>query len=110
MKTTPVPLVKGGSRSSAVALRRDAQLAYRARTPQALEDESEDESGLGLRARSIDSDYGPTVLLSARGERAGAPMLLLSTKLFQKLLATARAMGPPRPQRRRARHRLDIKV
>jgi hypothetical protein len=113
MKVTPVTQVKGGSIKTAVTLRRDAQLAYGARTKPVTdsEAEAEDEHGLGLRARAVDSDFGPTVLLTERDDRPGSPMLLLSTKLFRKLLATARAIGPPRPAAREdARRRLDIRV
>jgi hypothetical protein len=113
MKVTPVPPVKGGPVKTTVMLRRDAQLAYRARTAPVAdsEAEAEDEHGLGLRARSVESDFGPTVLLTERDDRPGSPMLLLSTTLFRKLLATARTIGPPRPAARDgARRRLDIRV
>jgi hypothetical protein len=89
----------------------EAQAAYEARTFAASGGEPEDDAGLGLRARSVDSDYGPTVLLSAPGERAGSPMALLSVALLRQLLTLARTTGPPRSGGGRpSRRRLDIRV
>jgi hypothetical protein len=58
--------------------------------------------------RSIDSDHGPTVLLSTSEDRLGTPMVMLSVALLRKLLELARALRPSSGRRQRAR--LDIRV
>jgi hypothetical protein len=88
-----------------------AQMAYQARAPRLPEAEGEVRIGPELRASSIDSPYGPTMVLSAPQDRPGSPMLLLSAALLRRLLAMARAMGPVRSRGRRRRgRRLDIRV
>jgi hypothetical protein len=87
-----------------------AQLAYQARAP--LPDADMDlRIGPKLNATSIESPYGPTVVLSTEQDRPGSPMLMLSAGLLRRLLSMARAMGPARSRGRRRRgRRLDIRV
>jgi hypothetical protein len=89
---------------------REAQAAYESRSWEGSESAAGGDAGLGLRARSVDSDYGPTVLLAAPGERAGSPMALLSVALLRRLLTMASAAGPRRSGGGPARRRLDLRV
>ena len=110
MKVDPARPRANGPRTPDFGVSKEAQLAYQACASQLSEGESDHGFELGLRARRIDSDYGPTVLLSEPGERAGAAMLLLSTALLRKLLTAARLTRPPRRSGRPPRRRLDIRV
>jgi hypothetical protein len=110
MKIDPVRPLGSGPRTPDRGVSKEAQIAYEARASQVREGASLHGFERGLRVRTIDSDYGPTVLLSEPGERAGGSMLLLSAALLRKLLTAARLTRPPRRKGRPPRRRLDISV
>jgi len=67
---------------------------------------------LDLQVSPTGPPHRRTVLLTARGERAwsrGGVMILLSVSLLRSLLVVGRLLRRP-PPKRRARHRVDIRV
>ena len=66
---------------------------------------------LDLQLRPTGPPHRRTVLLTARGEHAWSRgvMVLLSVSLLRTLLAVGRLLRRPQPKRR-ARHRVDIRV
>jgi hypothetical protein len=105
MKTTAAPPRRSG------AAGRRAQAAYQALTrPPVAACERAVLGELELQARRIETGHGPTVLLTAPGERPGSSMLLLSAGLLRKLLVMARAGRAAPAAGRKLRRRLDIRV
>jgi hypothetical protein len=106
--TSAAPPPNGRPGRMSMARRREAQIAYESGAAPAAKPANADDYGIELRAKGVESAYGPTLLLAGPEEEPAAPMFLLSAGLLRRLVAVARAMGPPRPAARRERSRIDI--